>query len=184
MIVAAKECLYKKQEQFNDMKSELKIMTRLNAASVIQVYGYSLFNEKKNELDYEDGEDEYNHYFVMIMEKADTSLDKVLKEPCSIEKKKMYILQIAHGLWILRFNGLCHGDLKLDNVLIVNGDCKLADFGLSHFIPKNEMEAKQDFTFGNLVQYFLLLSLISLVVLLNSIDLIVVRRLILVFSNK
>ena len=112
MIVAAKECLYNKQEQFNDMKSKLKIMTRLNAASIIQVYGYSLFNEKKNELDYEDGEDEYNHYFVMIMEKADTSLDKVLKEPCSIEKKKMYILQIAHGLLILRFNGLCHGDLK------------------------------------------------------------------------
>ena len=159
MIVAAKECLYKKQEQFNDMKSELKIMTRLNAASVIQVYGYSLFNEKKNELDYEDGEDEYNHYFVMIMEKADTSLDKVLKEPCSIEKKKMYILQIAHGLWILRFNGLCHGDLKLDNVLMVDGNCKLADFGLSHFIPTNEMEAKQKFTFGNLVQYVLVLSI-------------------------
>ena len=159
MIVAAKECLYKKQEEFNDMKSELKIMTRLNAASVIQVYGYSLFNEKKNELDYEDGEDEYNHYFVMIMEKADTSLDKVLKEPCSIEKKKMYILQIAHGLWILRFNGLCHGDLKLDNVLMVDGNCKLADFGLSHFIPTNEMEAKQKFTFGNLVQYFLVLSI-------------------------
>ena len=159
MIVAAKECLYKKQEEFNDMKSELKIMTRLNAASVIQVYGYSLFNEKKNELDYEDGEDEYNHYFVMIMEKADTSLDKVLKEPCSIEKKKMYILQIAHGLWILRFNGLCHGDLKLDNVLMVDGNCKLADFGLSHFIPTNEMEAKQKFTFGNLLQYVLVLSI-------------------------
>ena len=158
-IVAAKECLYEKQEQFNDMKSELKIMTRLNAASVIQVYGYSLFNEKKNELYYEDGEDEYNHYFIMIMEKADTSLDKVLKEPCSIEKKKMYILQIAHGLWILRFNGLCHGNLKLDNVLMVDGNCKLADFELSHFVPTNEMEAKQKFTFGNLLQYVLVLSI-------------------------
>ena len=46
-IVAAKECLYEKQEQFNDMKSELEIMTRLNAASIIQVYGYSLFNHRK-----------------------------------------------------------------------------------------------------------------------------------------
>ena len=183
MIVAAKECLYTK-EQFDNLKSELKIMTRLNAGSIIQVYGYSLHDEKKDQLYFDEGEDEYEHYFVMIMEKADTSLDKVLKEPCSIKKKKRYILQIAHGLWTLRFKGLCHGDLKLDNVLIVDDDCKLADFGLSHFIPKNEMEAKQDFTFGNLVQYFLLLSLISLVVLLNSIDLIVVRRLILVYSNK
>ena len=120
----------------------------------------------------------------MIMEKADTSLAKVLKEPCSIEKKKMYILQIAHGLWILRFNGLCHGDLKLDNVLMVDGNCKLADFGLSHFIPTNEMEAKQKFTFGNLVQYVLVLILISLVVLLNSIVLIMVKRLILLSFNK
>ena len=183
MIVAAKRCKYTK-EQFDNIKSELEIMTQLNADSIIQVYGYSLYDKKKDLLVFDEGEDEYEHYFVMIMQKADTSLDKVLKEPCSIKKKKRYILQIAHGLWTLRYKGLCHGDLKLDNVLMVNGDCKLADFGLSHFIPKNEMEAKQDFTFGNLVQYFLLLTLVSLVVLLNSIDLDVVRILILLYSKK
>ena len=62
MIVAAKECLYTK-EQFDNMKSELEIMTQLNADSIIQVYGYSLHDEKKDQVYSAEGEDEYKHYF-------------------------------------------------------------------------------------------------------------------------
>ena len=44
--------------------------------------------------------------------------------------------QVSHGLLILHQDLICHGDLKVQNVLVFNGDnghyvAKLADFGLS-----------------------------------------------------
>ena len=130
--VAIKECVIISDTQYNNVINELKTISKLRYESIIQNYGFSHHCEGDT------------NYFVLIMEKADCDLqDKIgkvtrdgsSKKPCSIKDKKMYILQIANGLWALNYQGLYHGDIKGDNILMVNGDCKLADFGLSKFIP-------------------------------------------------
>ncbi|KIO18267.1 hypothetical protein M407DRAFT_160782 [Tulasnella calospora MUT 4182] len=48
------------------------------------------------------------------------------------------LLGIAEALLYLRQNGVVHGDLKLDNVLLsLNGDAKLIDFGLAKILRLN-----------------------------------------------
>ncbi|PRP76753.1 putative 5-amp-activated protein kinase [Planoprotostelium fungivorum] len=44
-----------------------------------------------------------------------------------------YFQQIVHAVRYLHENGVCHRDLKLENVMIAaNGTCKLIDFGLAN----------------------------------------------------
>ena len=115
-------------------------MSQLSFDSILEVYGYSKTTR-----------DEKN-YFVMIMEKADGSLEDIIGEPsvdgslkkdCSFEDKKLYIIQIAHGLWCMNMKMLYHGDLKLDNVLMVNGDCKLGDFGLTASYNQSDNSSRE-----------------------------------------
>lgn len=169
--VAVKE-MHIQENMITGILSELKIISGLDDRGIIKNYGYSRRKDK-------DGE-----YFILVMEKADGDLsdligklskDGHLKKPCSMKKKKLYILQIAHGLYILNQHNLYHGDLKLDNVLVVrseNGEynCKLSDFGMSKFIPDGWYEIddwcidREDlartFTFGNLAQYYIFILLI------------------------
>ena len=126
--MAAKEIEIQDEKSFRNTLKELDVMSRLTYESIIEVYGYSkTTREDKN-------------YFVMVMEKADGSLEDIigrpssdgsLKKDCSFEDKKLYIIQIAHGLWCMNRENLFHGDVKLDNVMIVEGNCKLVDFGLT-----------------------------------------------------
>jgi serine/threonine protein kinase len=43
-----------------------------------------------------------------------------------------YILEAAEGLDFLHSNNIGHGGIKPDDILVVNGRAKIADFGLAH----------------------------------------------------
>ena len=69
--------------------------------------------------------------WITIMEKAGEDLRTILKEEkIEIEERK----KIAEGIWngyeYLRQIGIWHFDLKLENVLLVDGVPKIIDFGL------------------------------------------------------
>ncbi|KAK8804085.1 hypothetical protein WA171_000178 [Blastocystis sp. BT1] len=136
--VAIKECLCgmlpKKQ-----ILLELEVMTKLCHENVIRNYGYNIHKD-------EDGREVIS----FIMEKAEGSLEDLLgpltpvgqkkkANMCKINymTKKLYIYQIATGLLYTYREGVVHGDLKIDNILIVNGNCKIADFGMSKVIEED-----------------------------------------------
>ena len=138
--MAIKECLCgmlpKKQ-----ILLELEVMTKLCHENVIRNYGYNIHKD----------EDE-REVISFIMEKAEGSLEDLLgpltpvgqkkkANMCKINymTKKLYIYQIATGLLYTYREGVVHGDLKIDNILIVNGNCKIADFGMSKVIEEGSL---------------------------------------------
>jgi serine/threonine protein kinase len=65
--------------------------------------------------------------------------------PLSTTEKQLLGLQVGRALLALHGCGVCHGDVKLDNVLIVGGSlgkptAKLADFGSSIIIQPEESQ--------------------------------------------
>ena len=141
-LVAIKEIITrddprKKKEFFR----EVEIMATLHDPSVVRIYGFNVRQKSETELVY-----------TMIMEKAKTNLGKPIpiedcenglsgdvirlrNDPNAYKERKLYILQIASGLYCLYLKRVCHGDLKLDNILVSEeGDLKISDFGLSRMI--------------------------------------------------
>lgn len=50
----------------------------------------------------------------------------------AFHRGKSYLTDVIHGLSYMHSNGICHGDLKIDNILIDNNDiAAIADFGYS-----------------------------------------------------
>ncbi|DAZ93325.1 TPA: hypothetical protein N0F65_003276 [Lagenidium giganteum] len=45
--------------------------------------------------------------------------------------------QVVHGLMFMAARGIAHRDISLENILVHNGVCKVADFGLS--VPGDQM---------------------------------------------
>jgi serine/threonine protein kinase len=68
----------------------------------------------------------------LVMEYAETSLAVVFQRDAFDEKIIIKIVKgIASALDYMHGRGVIHRDLKLENILINDGDAKLADFGLS-----------------------------------------------------
>ena len=69
--------------------------------------------------------------WITIMEKAGEDLRKVLKEErIGLEQRKKIAEGISGGIGYLAKIGIGHFDLKLENVLLLNGIPKIIDFGL------------------------------------------------------
>ena len=99
--------------------SELSVFSSFNDDGIVMVYGISI----------------HEGCYYIVMEKGEGHLkEKLAKEEVDYETKKRYICQIACGLLALWKKDIYHGDLKLDNILLVNGECKLTDFGISKII--------------------------------------------------
>jgi serine/threonine protein kinase len=69
--------------------------------------------------------------WITIMEKGGEDLRKILKEEkIGIEERKKIAEGIKNGFEYLKKIGILHFDLKMENVLMVDGIPKIIDFGL------------------------------------------------------
>ena len=116
-------------------------MASLQHPSILRVYGYNVETEK-------DG----SKIITILEDKAKSSLDHVLGKLStqddglsdSVKRlagnakaywlRKIYVMQIATGLLYVFSKKICHGDLKLDNILVSeDGDLMITDFGMAKF---------------------------------------------------
>ena len=81
-----------------------------------------------NVLDY--GFDEGQPYFTMELLQGKENLLDAAKS-CSVEQKIYLVAQMLHALVYMHRRGIIHRDLKPDNVMVVNGQVKILDFGLA-----------------------------------------------------
>ena len=139
-IVAIKECTPNQRVSRKRILMELDVMSRLKHDAIIRNYGYNI---------HKDHEDPSKEIIAFIMEKADGDLEHKIgslqsdgvpredRNKVPLKYRKTYILQIAIGLMYMYKMGVYHADLKIDNILMVNGNCKIADFGLSKIMENS-----------------------------------------------
>lgn len=72
---------------------------------------------------------------VFVLPKADCAFDEYIKtaSPRNVLRR---LLEIVYQLEIMHESGFVHLDLKMDNVLILDGSAYISDFGISHPIGK------------------------------------------------
>ncbi|KAL0214769.1 hypothetical protein P9112_006953 [Eukaryota sp. TZLM1-RC] len=100
------------------LHKEIGFLTKLNYPCVLRVFGITYINNQIG----------------IVMERADGKL----QIPSTLGKNSLTIAKnICCTLKFLQSRSIIHGDIKPDNVLIVNGQIRLADFGTSRVIASN-----------------------------------------------
>lgn len=111
---------------------EFRTLASLRHPNIISVldYGFDL---------------EQNPYFTMdLLEKPQTIL--AAGEGRSQDEKMMLIIQMLQAIAYLHRRGILHCDLKPDNVLVVENQVKVLDFGLSMTQPETNLKGiREDF---------------------------------------
>jgi len=102
--------------------NEIQIMKSINHPSIVRLYDVFIDLE--------------NNYLYLIMEYCDGSdlSDYTKKYTLDLTEVHKIMTQIKDGLLYLRKKGIMHRDLKPQNILLHEGNVKLADFGLSVII--------------------------------------------------
>ena len=80
----------------------------------------------------------------MLLPKLDNNLIDMLEGNfLSVKDKINYLLQIAHGIRYLHHNHIVHLDLKLDNIMVHNGNAVIIDFGTSEYLFEEKINTCQ-----------------------------------------
>ena len=110
-----------KDKEFYDKRNEIKkvigsFLEKTKSNGVIKIYTNLL---RKNA-------DEYNYYELMEIGERDWDQEIVIRR-----KKELYNIanQLIHTLSLMQKNHITHRDIKHQNILIVDGNYKLCDFG-------------------------------------------------------
>lgn len=107
------------------LNREYRTLTSLQHPHIIRPYDYGF-------------DDHHLPYFTMpLLENAQTILEAGKR--CRPAEKIALLLQLLEALAYLHGRGLIHRDLKPDNVLVVNGQVKLLDFGLA--VERDRLDA-------------------------------------------
>ncbi|KKP24343.1 MAG: hypothetical protein SZ59_C0002G0189 [candidate division TM6 bacterium GW2011_GWF2_28_16] len=103
------------KQSINLYTTEVNFLTTLNHENIIKL----IDNDQKN--------------LIFFLEKGETDLyDYIYKSKLKTIEEKLNILeQIAQALVYLHNQGIIHGDIKTENVVLVNNKCKLIDFSYS-----------------------------------------------------
>src|SRR5687767_2281095 len=70
-----------------------------------------------------------NDFSYLALQLADNNLSTVMEKPINPHQLKGIIGGMIHGLSYLESIQVVHLDIKPDNILLINGVVKLADFG-------------------------------------------------------
>ncbi|KAJ1622054.1 kinase-like domain-containing protein [Pavlovales sp. CCMP2436] len=102
-------------------KEELKCLRTLRHGNIVRLY--SVFDTPRS--------------LCLVMEAADTDMLSFLNT-CPVWLTEMsaarFFNQVLEGVRFCHGLGVCHRDLKLENLLLVGTTLKIADFGLSKFV--------------------------------------------------
>ena len=136
---ALKELITHSKEEINQIRVEYDLMLnfykKTKCSGVIKVFGAQSKKEK-------DG----NFHFYVLMELATIDWEKEIKRRG--KKKNFYtegeLLSISKRLIRtfsqLQKNGISHRDIKPQNVLLIDNDYKICDFGEANIINNNKSE--------------------------------------------
>jgi len=107
------------KEKMTKLWNEIYIMKEMDHPNVIKLYDVHL--------------DIKNEYLYLIMEYCDGSdlSDYIDDYSIDLTQVHLYITQLRDGLKYLHSKKIVHRDLKPHNLLLKNGEIKIADFGLS-----------------------------------------------------
>ena len=76
--------------------------------------------------------DKENKYFLdVVMEEGTPLLQYLNEHKLSLKQKKRLIIDLINTLHFLRSNGILYGDIKINNLIILNGRLVVIDFGLT-----------------------------------------------------
>ncbi len=118
---SVQEIIHKKIRKFTDIgEKEVNLQSQLTHPSIPKIYVthkyYNQFEPRISVYEY----------------KCDITGENVFRKDKLPEfnQKTQFFSEIASGVSYLHHKGLCHNDLKLDNVMISHGKGMLIDFGL------------------------------------------------------
>lgn len=105
----------------NNIKREIRIMSRLRHPNIVQLYEVMASKSKI--------------YFAMEYVKGGELFTKVAKGRFSEDLARKYFRQLISAVGYCHSQGIYHRDLKPENLLVdENGDLKVSDFGLSAMV--------------------------------------------------
>ena len=138
---------------------EIEILARLRHRNIVSVYGYCILGKPSDEfirLDVimELGSGDLSHFMQSKASETDGISEETLraaKNPEEYKTRKRYIYQICKALAFMFSKSVCHGDLKLDNILVSeDGDLMITDFGMAKFA--NRELTQNNVEIGNRLQ--------------------------------
>ncbi|KAL0213985.1 hypothetical protein P9112_006169 [Eukaryota sp. TZLM1-RC] len=104
------------------LKKEISLLSMLNSPAILRVFGVTYIDDKIG----------------IVMELATSSL----KVPSSLTNQNLAIAkELCCAMKVLHLKTVIHGDLKPQNILLVNGQIRLADFGTSKIIADHTVNS-------------------------------------------
>ncbi|KAL0214075.1 hypothetical protein P9112_006259 [Eukaryota sp. TZLM1-RC] len=97
------------------LKKEIALLSFLNSPAILRVFGIAYFDDKIG----------------IVMERATSSLptpSPLSRDTLRLAKDLCSAIKMLHG------KAVVHGDLKPQNILLINGQLRIADFGTSKVI--------------------------------------------------
>ena len=113
--------IFQMKDDIKHLKREMKILKKIRHPNIIEFY--EIYESKDN------------IYITMEICRNGSLKERVNRDgPVPIHELKIIAGKLLSALKYLHSQGICHRDLKPDNILFTEKDVKIADFGLARFM--------------------------------------------------